>query len=179
MACAIEGCGAPVSCKNWCLKHYTRWRRHGNPLTVHRDWRPAIEKVWDQLRVDEASGCWLWTGTVDVSGYVVVCDTGKRRVLGHRLVWEYLCGAIPDGLELDHLCFTRNCLNVEHLDPVTPAENKRRMQEHVMSVKTHCPQGHPYAGENLRREKDGHRRCQTCREAQSAARNERRRVVAL
>jgi hypothetical protein len=156
------------------MKHYSRWKRHGDVAVVLLDRRPAIEKVWDKVVEDPVTGCLLWTGYRSQAGYGYLADQGTV-VLVHRLIWQEAKGPIPDGMEIDHLCFTRNCLNLQHLDLVTPSENKRRMLQRVVTARTHCPHGHPYDGDNLRIEADGHRRCETCRTEQAQARNARRR----
>ena len=79
--------------------------------------------------------------------------------LAHRVAYELQVGPIPVGLQLDHLCRVRSCVNPAHLEPVTSAENTRRG---LRAMKTHCPQGHPYAGENLLIRPTGQRRCRTC-----------------
>lgn len=78
--------------------------------------------------------CWLWPGYLNPSGYpcsiglpldyAVRC--GKLKVLPQRALYMLLSGPIPDGLELDHLCFTPACVNPWHLEPVTRSENLRR-----------------------------------------------------
>lgn len=32
LTCAIEGCEKPSWARGWCQAHYTRWKRHGDPL---------------------------------------------------------------------------------------------------------------------------------------------------
>lgn len=88
--------------------------------------------------------CWEWTGPLNTRGYAML-HVGGQSYRAARFVYEHVVGSIPEGLELDHLCRTRCCVNPEHLEPVTHQENIRRAQ----AVKTHCPQGHSYSGQNL------------------------------
>jgi hypothetical protein len=83
----------------------------------------------------------------------------------HRIVYEMLIGEIPEGLQLDHLCRNRICVNPRHLEPVTQKENLLRSPITVPSLnraKTHCPKNHEYSAGNTRIEKDGSRRCKQC-----------------
>lgn len=110
-------------------------------------------------------------------GYVRL--NGKRRYLGgrllHRAVYWILRGPIPDGMTLDHLCRNRACINPDHLEPVTAAENSRRGEapSAINSRKTHCPKGHPYASDNLRIWV-GKRHCLACMRAKDARKRERK-----
>jgi hypothetical protein len=82
-------------------------------------------------------------------------------------MYEALVGPIPDGLFLDHTCRNRNCVNPQHLDPVTNKENILRGEGSPAknARKTHCKNGHPLKGENLVRGSKGERVCRTCKNA--------------
>lgn len=114
-------------------------------------------------------GCWLWTGTSGAGGYgVVQIAVGSRaRTTAHRLVYELLVGPIPEGKQLDHLCRVRNCVNPAHVEPVTIRENVLRGvgPSAANARKTHCPKGHPLAGDNLVTRPRGGRECRTCHRA--------------
>jgi HNH endonuclease len=113
------------------------------------------------------SGCWLWTAHCSRDGYGRLWD-GERRVSPHRWIYSELVGPIPPGLEMDHLCRTRNCVNPEHLEPVTHRENILRgvSPPALHARKTHCPQGHEYTAENtLVSSPRGVRVCRTCKRA--------------
>lgn len=111
------------------------------------------------------SRCWLWTGWKTPTGY------GRFKAdvwssVAHRVTFQLLVGPIPEGLELDHLCRVRGCVNPVHLEPVTHAENVRRGRAGIVGgarqrAKTHCPQGHPYDEANTYIGRLG-RSCRAC-----------------
>jgi 5-methylcytosine-specific restriction endonuclease McrA len=106
--------------------------------------------------------CWEWGGRIAPNGYGVIevhtVDNKRRSRRAHRIIYESYVGAIPDGLQLDHLCRNRGCVNPAHLEPVTNHENHRRG---LRASKTHCPAGHAYSGDNLVLTKRG-RKCRAC-----------------
>jgi hypothetical protein len=53
-------------------------------------------------------------------------QVGKERRLAHRAYYETHVGPIPQGLQIDHKCGNKLCVNPHHLEPVTGAENVRR-----------------------------------------------------
>ncbi len=113
------------------------------------------------------SGCHVWIGATNINGYGMIGVNGRTRYV-HRIAYELAKAPIPEGLQIDHLCRVRCCVNPDHLEAVTNKENGRR-SESVSGKnmrKTHCPNGHPYAGDNLLvHGEKGYRRCRVCRDA--------------
>lgn len=116
-------------------------------------------------KVEFTATCWLWNACRDQLGYgsFGIGGRGKNR-RAHIWAYEHFIGAIPEGLELDHLCRTRHCVNPWHLEPVTHRENTLRGISFVAlnAAKTHCKQGHPLEGDNVKILKRGGRGCRTC-----------------
>jgi hypothetical protein len=78
-----------------------------------------------EYTVDLVTGCWLWNGACEKGGYGRKQYKGNSRP-AHKVYYEKAYGPVPPGMELDHLCRTRNCVNPAHLEPVSRAENVRR-----------------------------------------------------
>lgn len=149
-----------------CPNCYARNRRAGTLDRFPRVRGAASTEQRIRARVVESSGCWLFTGQTDRKGYARLKITGTTvSVFAHRYMWELVNGPVPEGLQLDHLCRRRNCVNPAHLEPVTSLENSRRSPDWTGN-RTHCPAGHPYSEENtLQVESRGMttRTCRTCR----------------
>jgi hypothetical protein len=97
---------------------------------------PLADRFWAKVDRRGPDDCWIWLGAKISSGYGTIYFGGKVRiVLAHRVAFELEVGPIPDGLELDHLCFERACVNPAHLEPVTKQENLRREAEHQRAIK--------------------------------------------
>jgi hypothetical protein len=120
------------------------------------------------LSVRTDSGCLEYQGELIKTGYGRVHFAQHRKALAHRAVYEQARGAIPEGLELDHLCRNRACVEITHLEAVSHAENLRRKPK-----ATTCSRGHALDGENLK-VRQGSRTCRRCfndnRNARRAAR---------
>jgi 4-alpha-glucanotransferase len=66
--------------------------------------------------------CIVWIGRHDNDGYGNFW-TGNRTEGAHRVAWKLVHGPIPAGLQVDHLCRNRACVNVAHLRVCTFREN--------------------------------------------------------
>lgn len=114
----------------------------------------------------DGNGCWTWVGSRNQYGYGQFAFAGRhgKLVLAHRHYFRMAKGPIPDGMNLDHLCRNRDCVNPDHLEVVTVRENLRRGATRMAAnlSKTHCPHGHPYSGANLKIDRRGWRKCLTC-----------------
>lgn len=112
--------------------------------------------------------CWAWGGSRHESGYgVLYMGTGRKDVkyrVAHRVIWEGFHGPVPKGLELDHLCRNRGCVNPDHLEAVTSrVNNLRGMSPTAQHARqTHCKRGHEFTSENTLKHSSGGRRCKTC-----------------
>lgn len=127
---------------------------------------PTLTRFW--RKVERGDGCWQWIGGLNANGYGYLHYSRntmpQRSVLAHRYAYTLLVGPIPEGLQIDHLCRNRACVNPAHLEPVTSAENTRRG---LLGVpRATCPHGHPYDDENTGYRRHGDRvgqpYCKTC-----------------
>jgi hypothetical protein len=110
------------------------------------------------------TGCWLWFRSLDSRGYGNSWH-GNAHWKAHRLAWLAYRGPIPDGLELDHICRVRSCVNPSHLRAVTGKENTLAgiSVSAVNAKKTHCIRGHELSGDNLGSQHEGKgRKCLRC-----------------
>lgn len=118
------------------------------------------QRFW--ARVDRSGECWVWTGYVKPNGYASFYPGGGRhvpKVYAHRFSFELANGVeLEAGVEIDHTCNTRNCVNPAHLEAVTHRMNLDRAVER----RTHCKHGHAFSGDNVYMWR-GNRFCRTCR----------------
>lgn len=143
------------------------YRSQGQPITL--DW------LFNRCQPIPYCGCWVWMGAIS-AGYGHVRDKGKLFT-AHFLSFTLSGGIIPIGHELDHLCRVRSCINPDHLEPVTHVVNVLRgARSALRTIKTICPQGHPYEGEN-RYDYDGKVFCRACNRAFGAIYRQKLRSI--
>lgn len=134
---------------------------------------PLHDRFWS--KVDKSGDCWLWTAHVNNRGYGMFgmkVDTKPTMRTAHRVAYEMERGPIPSGLEIDHLCRVRICVNPAHLEAVTHHENLMRGTGFAATnaAKTHCVRGHEYTPDNTYDcpSVDGGRQCRACKRVNDA-----------
>jgi hypothetical protein len=135
---------------NWWQQEHTP---ASLPLHIRRNMAPG------------PAGCWLWMRSLSPDGYGWASLAG-RTSQAHRLVYVLINGDPPSGLTLDHLCRVRHCVNPDHLEPVTNAENLRRGNTPTGWDRCQkCGGEFSWIGRRARQ-----RRCLPCRDAYEADR---------
>ncbi len=113
----------------------------------------------------ELGPCWIWIGAIDSRGYGSSGTPGQKGSRGaHVISYEFSFGQVPQGLELDHLCRIRLCVNPSHLEAVTHRINVLRGATIPAANihRTHCPRGHLLKGRNLEKCRLPSRICRIC-----------------
>lgn len=91
----------------------------------------------DRYRVEDCgyeTPCWVCLLWKDKDGYGRIWHKG-RNTPAHRVAWEKANGPIPEGLVIDHLCRNPSCVNPDHMEVVTAAENRRRSHDVRLTMK--------------------------------------------
>lgn len=120
--------------------------------------KPAQQRFEEKWMPVPWTGCWLWLGaTSSRHGYGYF--SGPNSTRAHCVSYFLHRGPIPEGFELDHLCRVRSCVNPNHLEVVTHAENMRRGSASI----TQCIHGHELIESNVYRDQYNRRHCRQCR----------------
>jgi hypothetical protein len=136
---------------------------------------PITDRIKRSVEIND-SGCWIWQLSKDRYGYgrFVLRSNGRTtKPVAHRVAYEAFIGAVPEGLELDHLCRVTSCVNPARLEPVTPLVNARRRWS--VALKDACMKGHKFDEANTRVRASGRRDCLACRRDQNRNRPSRAR----
>jgi len=143
-------------------------------------WPQAPDDVRFFAKVEQRGECWIWIANKTQWGYgqfkAGSRTTGDRtQWAAHRWAYTHLRAEIPEGLDLDHLCRNRACVNPWHLEPVTRRVNTLRGETvcAANAAKTHCPRGHPYDMTT----RQGRRGCRECVNAGFRAMRARRKAA--
>lgn len=125
-ACSVEGCESVQIGGGMCSRHYRRVRLYGDAGTALRS--PWGSTGWERLEHfverGEPDECWDFKGCLKAGYGVVLINHVQHQA--HRLAYVATYGPVPEGLEIDHLCRNKRCVNPAHLEAVTRSQNMRR-----------------------------------------------------
>lgn len=119
--CSIDGCENKTYGHGWCNKHYRRWYKNGDPTATSYERFSTPEGAF-KAKTEWSGDCLVWTGSKDPNGYGQIQVSG-RLISPHRYAWERENGPIPSGIMVNHMCWNPSCVNVEHLELSTNAQN--------------------------------------------------------
>ncbi len=153
---------------------------------------PADARFWSKVLIAGPDDCWPWQAA-KTKGHGVLRRGATKNYYAHRVAYEDAKGPIPVGTEIDHVCHNRDkscnlrdacphraCCNPAHLEAVSHKENVNRRPgglagtAAIHAAKTHCKNGHPFAGANLI-QRPTQRRCRTCKNESERRRTRRLR----
>lgn len=122
--CSVDGCNNKHYGLGLCNGHYQQ-RRSGQELRPIQPRLTLEQRFWAKVNKDAPHGCWEWTASL-TEGYGQFWD-GKKRNTAHRVSWELMNGPAPEGMDIDHRCANRKCVNPEHLRVVTRSQNNQHL----------------------------------------------------
>ena len=137
--------------------------RRRSRVGTKKDRPSTLQRFW--TKIIDIGDCLIWIGAKNPKGYGIF-HNGFKHMAAHRFAYEQTKGPIPAGLQVDHLCRTRACMNPEHMEAVTNRENTLRGTgpTSINAKKTECKRGHKFDKENTVPVKGG-RACLACRRA--------------
>jgi hypothetical protein len=160
--CTVEDCELPRHYRGGlCYRH-----ARGSARLANQPEAPAsdpVSRFWQ--RVERTDTCWLWKGEAGRGRYWSIAGASIGRVPVHRFSYEIHKGPIPEGMQVDHLCRTPNCVNPAHLEAVPQRVNCLRGVGPTAqnARRTHCVNGHPFDNANTyRRLGTSARACKEC-----------------
>lgn len=127
--CTIQDCENKSYVKNYCIKHFQRFAKYGDPLFVKTNFgegNTIEEKFWSRVALTaNPDKCWEWQGKTNKYGYSQVKYKGKYRYV-YALAWFLVKGAFSK-LNLLHSCDNPKCVNPNHLREGTHQDNMQDM----------------------------------------------------
>ena len=144
-----------------CARCFYEKRLLRRPLRPRIPLATSLELMRAHAMPEPNSGCWFWMGIIATNGYgrIFTNPSGHTRA-AHRVTYELVHGRVPAGLDLDHLCRVRCCINPDHLEPVTRRVNNQRgiggaVTKARFAALAVCVNGHPRTEEIRYRRPDG------------------------
>lgn len=127
--CSVNDCAKASMTRGFCIAHYKRFLRHGDPLAgglAKGSVAPFIEKA---LAWPERNKCLIWPYAKTAAGYGVFMR--RKTTYAHVALCEKAHGPKPTlRHEVAHSCGVTNCVNPHHLRWATPHQNALDKRKH-------------------------------------------------
>lgn len=165
--CRHLGCQRGSTHSGWCSSHYMQIRRKGYTSDLRIVGDPE-KRFWS--KVIKTDTCWLWgPGPKDSHGYGQF-SIGRKKVYPHRFSFELLVAPIAPGLEIDHICRNKICVNPDHLRATTREINLTNREDYQIKSDgiRRCYQGHEIVGDNDYERPNNRHECRKCIRARKA-----------
>lgn len=134
------------------------------------------ERIKKYLKIDEITGCWIWTDRRTLNGYAIAIPFLGERWKITKILHTLLIGPVDPDHEASHICPNRACCRPDpkHVIFETHAENMKRIKPKRHTEIKRCRKGHEMDDHNTCI-KGGIIRCRICYSAASRARQKIRR----
>lgn len=118
--CAFEGCQRIYYGNGYCHSHWKQLNRGEELSVLYGGMSPLEDRL--AVSINKTDTCWLWTRPLNDDGYATIVVDGVFW-FAHRYMYTEHVGPIPGGMELDHRCRVRHCVNPLHLRFATRKQN--------------------------------------------------------
>jgi hypothetical protein len=126
--CKFNPCGRQSRTRGLCNGHHLQLCRGKGPLKRLRSDISDAERFWAKVDKENGTECWLWTASQGGKGYGRFrTKSARSMVSAHRWSYEDANGPIAEGLQIDHICRVKLCVNPDHLRSVTNKENQENL----------------------------------------------------
>lgn len=132
--CSFDDCDRKHYANGLCHSHWKQVNRGDDLAPLTGAAIPFEDRLWE--RVNKTESCWLWTGGLTEHGYGFF-NHEHTQWAAHRYFYTRFNGEIPDGLEIDHICFVTNCVNPNHLR----LANRKQQNEYRQGAQKHSKTG--------------------------------------
>lgn len=123
--CSIEGCDKTHRARGWCLRHWDKWRKHGDPLGG-RDYAIAQKFYNDVVLPYDGDECLIWQYSRTSKGYGHLSVVGRSGIVS-RMLCEDVNGPPPEAdFDAAHSCGRghQGCVTKRHISWKTKTENQ-------------------------------------------------------